>query len=107
MWKMYVLSCKGGSYYCGITKDLDRRIKEHNESPKKGAKYTRSRRPVVLFYSEDHPDRSSAAKAEARFKKLTRRQKLKYMADQVTIRHEKEMNDYLKKLQATDKNLEN
>jgi len=107
MWKMYVLSCKGGSYYCGITTDLDRRLKEHNESSKKGAKYTRSRRPVTIFYEEDHPDRSSASKAEARFKKLSRKKKLQYMADQVTIRYELEMKEFLEKKKSIDENLEN
>tara|TARA_E500000331_G_scaffold330551_1_gene352198 strand:+ start:1093 stop:1407 length:315 start_codon:yes stop_codon:yes gene_type:complete len=99
MWKMYVLTCADKSYYCGITTDLARRIKEHNgEIKKKGAKYTRSRRPVILFYEEDHPDRSAASKAEAAFKKKTRRQKLRYMEEQVTIRYEQEMKDYQRKL---------
>ncbi len=92
---MYVLACSDGTYYCGITKDLQRRIDEHNGViKKKGAKYTRSRRPVILFYEEDHPDRSTASKAEAAFKKLNRRQKLRYMSDQVSARYEKEMKDY-------------
>tara|TARA_A100001037_G_C14956217_1_gene547321 strand:- start:272 stop:580 length:309 start_codon:yes stop_codon:yes gene_type:complete len=92
MWKMYVVRCSDGSYYCGITTDTDRRLNEHNGViKKKGAKYTRSRRPVVLFYEEDHPDRSSASKSEAAFKKMNRQQKLSYMADQVTTRLEKEM----------------
>ena len=99
MWKMYVLSCADKSFYCGITTDLTRRINEHNGAVrKKGAKYTRARRPVILFYEEDHPDRSSASKAEAAFKKLTRNQKIKYMEDQVTARYEKEMKDYQSRL---------
>ena len=95
MWKMYVVRCADSSYYCGITTDTNRRLDEHNgKIPKKGAKYTRSRRPVMLFYEEDHPDRSSASKAEAAFKKLNRRQKLKYMSDQVTTNLEKELSSY-------------
>ena len=99
MWTMYVLTCSDGSFYCGITTNMARRLDEHNGVvSKKGAKYTRSRRPVILFYTEEHPDRSTASKAEAAFKKLSRRQKLHYMANQVTIKHEQEMLDYQRKL---------
>ena len=95
MWRMYVLSCADGSFYCGITTDLERRIKEHNGgTKKKGAKYTNSRRPVVYMYDEDHPDRSSASKAEAAFKKLTRPQKIQYMVDKVSAIYEEEMRSY-------------
>ena len=74
MWFLYVVMCSDGSLYTGITKDVDRRIKEHNSS-KKGAKYTRSRRPVKLVYKRNYHDRSSVSKAEYRFKKLNRKQK--------------------------------
>lgn len=46
----YILRCASGTYYCGWTNNLDRRLKAHNEG--KGAKYTRSRRPVALVYYE-------------------------------------------------------
>jgi putative endonuclease len=74
-WYMYVVQCSDNSLYCGVTTDLQRRVLEHNTSPR-GAKYTKSRRPVVLTYSERHPDRSSALKAEYYFKRLTRAQKV-------------------------------
>jgi len=77
---MYVLSCKDGSFYCGVTTDPDRREKEHNGS-KRGAKYTRSRRPVKLIFSMLCKSKSDAYKKEAAFKKLTRSQKLEYMCD--------------------------
>lgn len=73
-WHMYVVECADGSFYCGVTTDLQRRLREHNGSSR-GAKYTRSRRPVVLIYSEPHVDRSSALKAEIFFKRLSRIQK--------------------------------
>jgi len=81
MWAMYVLHCRDGSFYCGITTDTQRRINEHNGLSPRGAKYTRSRRPVILIYEEAHLDRSSAAKAESRFKKLSRLKKEKYLSD--------------------------
>jgi len=73
-WFLYVVECSDTSLYTGITTDIDRRIHEHNHT-KKGAKYTRTRRPVNLRYMVEHEDRSSASKEEARFKKLTRKQK--------------------------------
>ncbi len=48
-WHVYIVCCKDNSYYTGITTDLQRRMEEHN-SAKKGAKYTRTRRPVELVY---------------------------------------------------------
>ena len=73
-WRVYILKCSDGSLYTGITTDLARRVREHNSG--KGAKYTRSRRPVAPVYSEDYPDRSSASREEARIKKLSRDDKL-------------------------------
>ena len=73
-WFMYVVKCSDNSFYTGITTDITRRLNEHNTTSK-GAKYTRSRRPVELVYWIDFKDRSTAAKAEARFKKLSRKEK--------------------------------
>ena len=73
-WFLYVLQCSDGSYYTGVTTDLNRRIEEHNTS-KRGAKYTKTRRPVRMVYSLEYEDRSSAQKFEYKFKQLTRKQK--------------------------------
>lgn len=75
-WWIYIVCCADDSLYTGITTDLERRIAEHNDS-KKGAKYTRSKRPVKLVFSENHPDRSSASKREYSIKKMSRSNKLK------------------------------
>jgi len=72
---MYVVRCSDGTLYTGITTDVDRRIREHNTSMR-GAKYTRSRRPVELLYVEKHTDRSTASIAESAFKKRSRSEKL-------------------------------
>ncbi len=74
-WFLYIVECVDSSLYTGITTDIKRRLHEHNNT-KKGAKYTRSRRPVFLVYWVDFQDRSSALKAENRFKKLSRKEKL-------------------------------
>ncbi len=49
-WFVYILSCADGTLYCGITTDLARRRKQHNDG--KASRYTRSRRPVRLMYQE-------------------------------------------------------
>jgi len=74
VWYLYVVRCSDGTLYTGITTDVTRRLHEHNAT-KKGAKYTRGRRPVELVYWIDFNDRSTALKAESRFKKLSRKEK--------------------------------
>jgi predicted GIY-YIG superfamily endonuclease len=69
-WFVYIVECADGTLYTGITNDLERRVGEHNEGT--GARYTRSRRPVVLRYSERQPDRSHASVREHRIKALPR-----------------------------------
>ncbi len=72
---VYILECKDGTLYSGITTDLERRVHEHNTSPK-GAKYTKIRRPVILKYSEKYKTRSKALKREYAIKQLTRAAKI-------------------------------
>ncbi|MEY8445946.1 GIY-YIG nuclease family protein [Enterococcus ratti] len=75
----YVLACKDRTFYGGYTTDLSRRLKEHNRGT--GAKYTRlqKRRPVKMIHAQHFATRSEATKAEAAFKKLTRKQKEHYL----------------------------
>lgn len=70
----YILECKDGSLYTGWTNDLTRRVKAHNEG--RGAKYTRSHRPVHLVYFESFATKEEALSREAAIKKLTRAAKL-------------------------------
>lgn len=71
---VYIVECVDGTYYTGITTDVDRRILEHNYSFK-SAKYTRSRRPVKLVYSKLIGTRSAASREEYRIKKMSRSKK--------------------------------
>lgn len=75
MWHVYILQCADSTFYTGVTKDLKRRLLEHNSSPL-GARYTRSRRPVKLLYSAKKKDRASAQAEEIRIKRLPRIKKL-------------------------------
>lgn len=70
----YLVQCADTTYYTGVCTDLERRLREHN-SPRIGARYTRTRQPVRLLYSEAHPDRSSAQKREYALKQLSHQQK--------------------------------
>ncbi len=71
-WTVYILRCADGSLYTGIARDVARRVKEHNSSGRLAARYTRSRRPVVLVYQEPAATRSAAGKREYRIKSMTR-----------------------------------
>lgn len=75
-WTVYMLRCADNSLYTGITKEIARRLIEHNTDDKKGARYTRSRRPVQLVYEEQCEDRADASRREYALKRLTRQQKL-------------------------------
>lgn len=74
-WWVYLLQCNDQSLYVGITTDLQRRLQEHNGMTPGGARYTRSRRPVRLVWSEPSGSRSAAAQREAAIRKLSRIQK--------------------------------
>ncbi len=74
-WFVYLVRCRDGTLYCGIAKDLTRRLEEHN-SADKGAKYTRGRRPVQLVYAEEVASRAQATQREGRIKRLTRTEKM-------------------------------
>lgn len=74
-WTLYIVECKDGSLYTGITTNLEKRIRRHNEG--RTTKYTRGRKPVKLVYSKFFDSESSARKKEIEIKKLSRKDKLK------------------------------
>ena len=78
----YILQCADGTYYCGWTNNLDRRLKAHNEG--KGAKYTRSRRPVALVYYEAFSTKEEAMRREYEIKQLPRKKKEELIYKQQT-----------------------
>lgn len=78
IYYVYILKCADKTLYTGITTDLKRRVGEHN-GPKLGAKYTSGRQPVKMVFSKKFKDRSMASTEEARIKKLTRSDKLKFI----------------------------
>jgi len=73
-WFVYILECKNGTLYTGVTTDLERRLIEHKSG--EGAKYTRACKAKKFVYSETHPSRSEAGKRETEIKSWTRKKKL-------------------------------
>lgn len=76
---LYIVRCNDETLYTGIALDVEKRLIEHNTSPK-GAKYTHSRRPVTLAYSETSENKSTALKREIAIKKMSRLQKERLIA---------------------------
>ena len=74
MYYIYLLRCADNSLYCGQTKDLQRRIEEHNSNNSK-SKYTKVRRPVKLVYFEKYRTLSKVLKRECEIKKMTKEKK--------------------------------
>ena len=72
-WVVYLLRCADGTFYCGCTLDLERRIEEHNAG--KGAKYVRGRTPAVLVVARHGLTKSEAHRFEARVKRLPSKEK--------------------------------
>ena len=72
---VYLLRCADDTLYCGWTTDLERRLAVHNSG--RGAKYTRSRRPLALAYAEAHEDRRDALSREWHIKRMSREEKLR------------------------------
>ncbi|TFW70624.1 hypothetical protein C3Y98_09925 [Methylotenera oryzisoli] len=75
-WCLYLLECKNGAYYAGITNDLASRFSAHVAG--KGARYTRANPPIKILASKPYPDRSTASIAEAQLKSLPRHKKLNF-----------------------------
>jgi putative endonuclease len=72
-WFVYIIECSDGSFYTGITNDLERRQQQHNDGT--ASRYTRSRRPVTLRYQETCTSRSEALIRECSLRLLTRKEK--------------------------------
>jgi putative endonuclease len=76
-WHLYIAECADGSYYTGIAKDVEKRLKAHNEG--KGAKYTRTHGPVTLLFREPQADYSTALKREYQVKRLPKARKKRFV----------------------------
>ena len=73
IWHLYMVRCADDTIYTGISIDVSARVTKHNSG--RGAKYTSTRLPVRLIYSESKPDRISAMKREVQVKRWNRKMK--------------------------------
>jgi len=73
MYYVYILLCRDGSYYTGSTNDVEKRFKDHLKG--RGARYTKSHKPVKIIYEEKFNTKSEALKRETEIKKLSRNKK--------------------------------
>ncbi len=84
MWYVYILKCYDGSFYTGITSDINRRIKEHNFDDKKASKYVKVRRPAYIIYQEQFKTKSKALKRENEIKGIRRQKKIELISGAVS-----------------------
>jgi putative endonuclease len=73
----YIVLCEDGTYYTGKTINVAHRIRQHNGEVSGGARYTKTRRPVILKYYEEHASHINAIQRELEIKKLSHKEKEK------------------------------
>ena len=86
MHYVYLVRCADSTLYCGWTTDLEKRVRAHNSG--KGAKYTRSRRPVKLVYAEEFAEKQEALSREWHLKRLSREEKIRLIEEAGLKRNE-------------------
>ena len=77
MWVVYILKCRNGILYTGVTNNLPNRVVQHNAG--KGAKFTAINKPCILVWHEHHANRSAAQKKEWEIKEWDRKEKLEFI----------------------------
>jgi putative endonuclease len=83
-WYLYMIRCSDGSFYTGITVDVDRRLSDHRSNSGKGARYLRGRNPMTLVFQMKLGNKSLALIVENKVKKLSKKRK-EQMIDDTTI----------------------
>ncbi len=90
-WLLYLLLCRNGSYYAGITNDLERRFQAHLRGT--GARYTRANPPLEVLASHPYADRAAASRAEWQLKQQPRARKLAWLLAQAHDGAESQLTD--------------
>jgi putative endonuclease len=73
IWSVYLVRCNDNTLYCGISNDVEKRVDKHNSG--KGARYTSTRGPVILLYTEPIGTMGQAMKREKQIKRMSKKQK--------------------------------
>ncbi len=85
-WFLYLIRCKQGGLYTGITTDVERRFAEHAGNDKKGSKYLRGKAPLTLVMKKKIGSKSMALKIEAKVKKLSKIKKEMFVDGKIKIK---------------------
>ena len=85
-WFLYLIRCKHGRLYTGITTDVERRFEEHKSHDKKGSKYLRGKAPLELVMKKKIGNKSLALKIEAKVKKLSKVKKEMLVDGKINVR---------------------
>jgi putative endonuclease len=85
IWYLYLIRCKGGSLYTGITTDVKRRVEEHRGTGGKGSKYLRGKSPLKLVLEKRIGGKSIALKVEDHVKKMTKVEKENLVEGKIKI----------------------
>ena len=85
-WFLYLIRCKDGTLYTGITTDVERRFVEHQGNDRKGAKYLRGRAPLALAFKTEIGNRSLASKVELKVKRMTKAEKEMLVQGKIAVR---------------------
>ena len=78
-WQVYLVECADHTLYCGVAKDTERRVAQHNGERRAGARYTRSRRPVRLVAKRACRSHSEALRLECLVKRMRRGDKIPFL----------------------------
>jgi len=84
-WSIYLIRCKNGELYTGITTDIDRRLSEHQSNDSRSSKYLRGRGPLQLAFQSRVGTRSTASKLEYHVKQLSRASKEQLIAGDLIL----------------------
>ena len=85
-WFLYLIRCKNGKLYTGITTDVERRFAEHKSNDKRGSKYLRGKAPLTLVMKKKIASKSMALKIEAKVKKLSKIKKEMLVDGKIKVR---------------------
>ncbi len=89
-WFLYLIRCRGGSLYTGITTDIKRRFEEHLNGGRKGSKYLRGKGPLELVIKRKIGTKSLALKVEHTVKQMTKTEKEMFISGKINMRHIKQ-----------------
>lgn len=91
IWFLYMIRCRGGSLYTGITTDIKRRFHEHRDGGRKGSKFLRGKAPLELVLKRKIGSKSLALKVEHVVKQMRKSEKEKFVSGKINMRHIKQI----------------